>query len=460
LTAHPRKSDSKDIAAASATVLDRIPMLRQVGRIVDYCVPTSCRRDPELLRRCRLLAHFGVQGTFFGALYCAFYLAIGHIWGMAIIAMCTAVFAWIPIHLRRSGNITCGGHVLAATMCAGFLALAMVEGGIHGHAVAWLSSVPLCALLVLGLRGAAIWIGVSFLSAGAVVAASICGWYMPTMYDPRWSTLVDSAGNLGLIFFLFVLGLVFEVNRSQAFDRMQESLGELAASNEELVHLNNEKTEFLGIAAHDLKNPLTAIIGFSSLLAQNRDEKVSRQGKLIAKGGTQMLQLIGDLLDANAIAEGRYATDIQSCDLTEIVAESVQRNEAAAAKKDSIFLVCADGPLIGHADRKATLQILDNLLSNALKFSPIRCSVRIHLLNENGFSMIAIEDQGPGISEEDQQKLFQKYTRLSARPTAGETSTGLGLSIVKRLAEAMGGDVICRSKLGEGSTFTLRLRNR
>jgi signal transduction histidine kinase len=103
------------------------------------------------------------------------------------------------------------------------------------------------------------------------------------------------------------------------------------------------------------------------------------------------------------------------------------------------------------------MQVLDNLISNAVKFSPPKTTVQVRTLTENGCVFVAIKDHGPGISPDDQKKLFGKFVRLSAQPTGGESSTGLGLSIVKKLAEAMAGTVFCQSVLGEGATFILRL---
>ena len=103
------------------------------------------------------------------------------------------------------------------------------------------------------------------------------------------------------------------------------------------------------------------------------------------------------------------------------------------------------------------MQILDNLVSNAVKYSPPNTTVQVHTLPEKDFILVAVRDEGPGISEEDHKKMFGKFTRLSARPTGGESSTGLGLSIVKKLAEAMSGTIHCHSVLGAGATFTLRL---
>jgi signal transduction histidine kinase len=170
-----------------------------------------------------------------------------------------------------------------------------------------------------------------------------------------------------------------------------------------------------------------------------------------------MLQLIKDLLDANAIEQGKFTSNIMPCDLRAIAAECAANNQIHASRKE-IAICTEEGEIFwGRADRNAAMQILDNLISNAVKFSPHKSTVSVSVSVANGFVGIHVKDQGPGLSGEDQKKLFGKFTRLSAQPTGGESSTGLGLSIVKKLAEAMSGTVLCSSVLGEGATFTLRL---
>lgn len=403
------------------------------------------------------MVHFGIQGTFFGAAYAVFYYGIGHRYGALTIAVCTAVFALAPWLLRRFGKIGVCGHLLVGTMAGGFTQLSIIEGGIHSHAVAWLASVPLCGLLILGVRAASVWTAICFVVGMGISILDINGLEMAPLYDERWHDVVDAAGNLGIILFLFALGLVFEISRSTAFNRMKQSNDELAASNAELDHLNNEKTEFLGIAAHDLRNPLNSIIGLADLLTRNPDPKVVKRATVIAESGRHMLDLINDLLNANAIEEGQYATQLAACNLREIIAVSLQ-HQAPNSERKQIAVVFPDGPPCwAHADRKAALQVFDNLISNALKYSPPGSTVTVSIRQDPQFAEVAIKDQGPGISAEDQTKLFQKHTRLSARPTGGESSVGLGLSIVKRLVKSMDGEIECRSTLREGSTFALRL---
>jgi len=427
-------------------------------RFLDAPIPAEFLADPEKTRRAKLISRFGWLGALFGVVYATFYMMIGHKWGVLIILICSSCFAAAPFLMLRTKSIELAGNLLSFTLTAGFTALCFVEGGVQGHAIAWLVSVPLYALLLLGQRAATRWAVIAFLAASVVVTFNLMGIRLPVMFDAKWNPIVSAAGYLGLIAFMFILGLIFETGRARALSQMQEALAKLAESNEQLVHLNKEKNEFLQIAAHDLKNPLTVILGSATLAGNLKDQnQVSKLLSNITGAATRMRELITDLLDVDAIEQGRFTSKIEPCDLSVMVARSVENNQYAATKKAINLRVGVSQGLWAKADPAATLQILDNLISNALKFSPPSTTVHVHTLPETNYILVAVRDEGPGISEADQRKMFQKFTRLSARPTGGESSTGLGLAIVKRLAEAMSGTVQCHSAPGAGATFTLRL---
>jgi signal transduction histidine kinase len=431
---------------------------RRFGALIDRPIPQELLEDPEMARRAGLITRFGVLGSLFGFSYAAFYLFIGHVWGTVVILICSSGVAATPFLMRWKKSVQAAGNFLALTLTWGFTALCFVEGGLHGHAIAWLVSVPLCALLLVGQRWAGRWAVIAFFAASVVAGVDLAGVQLPLAYDPKWNSIVSSAGYLGLIIFMFILGLIFEAGRGRAFAKMQDALGELAATNERLLHLNNEKNEFLGIAAHDLKNPLTVVVGSADLLKMaGATGDTKKLAETIASAAKRMSDLINNLLDANAIEQGKFTSNIERCDLDALVKQSVENNQPAASRKNINLRIGTSPELWATADRAATLQILDNLISNALKYSPPNTTVHIHTLPEQNHVLVKIRDEGPGISEADQRKLFQKFSRLSARPTGGESSTGLGLSIVKRLAEAMGGTVQCHSSLGAGATFILRL---
>lgn len=401
---------------------------------------------------------FGLLGFVFGTAYAAFYYAIDHVWGVGIVALCSVGFLAAPFLMRAFRSIAFGGNFLAGIMALGFTGLCFVEGGLRGHAVAWLASVPLCALLLVGRRSAGVWVIISFAAAATVMAVDMSDVTIPIRYDRAWRPMVESAGYLGLIIFMFGLGLIFEESREEAFGKMTGALQDLEASNVKLSALNQEKNDFMGIAAHDLRNPLTIIISYAEIMREGSHLEMSAKlAQSIYEAGSRMRDLITNLLDANAIEEGNISCKIEPCEVAPLVAQSVEQNQINAARKETEILTSIPAGLTARTDRSTTVQILDNLISNALKYAPPKTRVFIDAQRDSRQVFISVKDEGPGISDEDQQKLFGKFTRLTARPTGGESSTGLGLSIVKRLAEAMHGSVECRSVLGEGATFTVRL---
>ena len=250
--------------------------------------------------------------------------------------------------------------------------------------------------------------------------------------------------------------------------RVLERTRELSQANARLVALNAEKDTFLGICSHDLKNPLSGIIGLAGLLEVDADSPVEVRGHAwdILQSAEFMFQLVANLLDLGAIEQGKFNLAPGPLDLKALVTRGAESYRRRAGDKRIRLEVFAPEEAVGcHADARAVTQIVDNLVSNAVKFTPPGGAVEVRVVGAAkdgaadgraavGFS---VRDTGPGLSAEDQARLFQKYARLSARATGGESSTGLGLSIVKRLAETMGGDVGCQSEPGHGCTFRVEL---
>jgi signal transduction histidine kinase len=426
--------------------------------LLDRQIPPEFLSDPETTRRARLITGFGVLGSSFGVLYSIFYILIGHIWGAGIVIACSTGVMLTPLLMRWKKSVEIAGNFFALMLTLGFLSLCFVEGGENGHAMAWLVSIPLCCFILLGEKQATGWVIISILAAGIVICIDLEGIQLKPTYNPKWQGVVSAAGYLGLVIFMFILGVIFESGRRKSFAKMQDALAELAASNSHLLNLNNEKNELMGIAAHDLRNPLAVILGNADLMTTIKDPAVlSRLTQNTKAVAIRMRDLLANLLDVNAIEQGKFLVKKENCDIHVLIHESLDHNQSAATKKQIVFRIGISEGLWATADRAAVLQILDNLISNSLKYSPPNTTVHVHALPEKDHIVINVRDEGPGISEADQKKLFQKFTRLTARPTGGESSTGLGLAIVKKLAEAMAGSIQCASTLGAGSTFALRL---
>ncbi len=231
----------------------------------------------------------------------------------------------------------------------------------------------------------------------------------------------------------------------------------IVKQNNELKRLNLEKNEFLGIAAHDLKNPLGAIKGLVEVILSDPEMEESEKNEFLryVESSTHyMIQLVSDLLDINKIEEGRVEFYTGEVNLERILKDSVEKFKFQAEKKNiSLEFSPGLGEEKVKTDPNKIQQVIDNLISNAIKFSPFDKKIFVESRISGDKAVVSVIDQGPGISEEDQEKLFGKFARLSAKPTGDENSTGLGLSIVKKIVEGLEGRIWCESKLGEGAAF-------
>ncbi len=437
---------------------------RRFNDLTDRFAPPKA--DAEVKRRIFLFIAFSLQGAVFGVFFALFYLAIGHPWGALTVALCTAAMACAPWVIRLAG-LDGAGNLYALVLVAGFTALTAMEGGLYGHAVAWLAVVPLCACLLVGQQMAKLWCAVCLGLMGVFCVLSLRGSVVPRLYPMRWEPIITSAGYLTLTIFMATIGVTFERSRRRSLQKVNETLDALSEANERLSELDKERTAFLGIAAHDLRSPLSTIIGFAQLIQQvspPTDPLQRDSVERILSSGKRMQHLLDRLLSVQAIEEGKLRIDLKPCDLVALARQTVEQYRAAAQKKSIRldFVPGANLPPV-QSDAAATTQILDNLISNAIKFSPADRSVVVRVVRGNGKPdddcvSVEVQDAGPGLSEEDQRKLYGRFAKLSATPTGGESSSGLGLSIVRRLADAISGQLTCHSKLGEGATFSLSLR--
>ena len=230
-----------------------------------------------------------------------------------------------------------------------------------------------------------------------------------------------------------------------------------------LQRANGFKNEILGTVAHDLKNPLGVILGRTEMLtelitASASKESVTAQVEHI-RDATRRLTSMVDHLISDAMAD---AFDIsirrEPVDVAGLVGEVADANQPLAANKQQTIHVSAPPNFVTMCDADRMREAIDNLVSNAIKYSPIGGKITVLVTHEGKNTVIRIADEGAGLSPEDLGRLFGRFQRLSAKPTAGESSTGLGLSIVKRIIDMHGGQVTADSAgPGQGSTFTVTL---
>lgn len=249
---------------------------------------------------------------------------------------------------------------------------------------------------------------------------------------------------------------------ARAYEIVEVQNNLLTVANQNLTDLNQEKNEFLGIAAHDLKSPLSGIILAIDMLERYNERMTQEQRakKLqdVRHTAQRMTAIITNLLDINAIETGKFNFALTTFNFNDAIKKTIEDyEERASVKNIHLHFSAEKETCFVFADPNATQEILDNLISNAVKYSPHNKNVFVRVQDKNSKIRCEVQDEGPGLSDEDKQKLFGKFTRLSAKPTGGEHSTGLGLSIVKKLAETMNGAVFCESELGQGATFIVEL---
>ncbi len=225
----------------------------------------------------------------------------------------------------------------------------------------------------------------------------------------------------------------------------------------ELLSINEEKNNLINILAHDLRNPLATAMSMTELVRFERNNLSAEQyqaSEIIWRGLTRMNDMISKILDIKAIESQKINLDFEVLDVRELLVPVEKLFETKAEEKNIrlYFESDVDEPLI-KVDRSYMIQVMENLVSNALKFSPSHRNVFIRIFEVEEWVHISVRDEGPGIPENEFDNLFKKYKKLSPRPTAGEQSIGLGLSIVKKYVEVMGGKVWCESKSGKGSEF-------
>jgi signal transduction histidine kinase len=247
--------------------------------------------------------------------------------------------------------------------------------------------------------------------------------------------------------------------RENLESKVQERTAELSVANGALREAHEAKNRMLGVVAHDLRNPLSGIRAAAQLLLDVPLEQGKRETLLrtIRDGADVTLSMTEDLLDVAAIREGKVDLVPDSIDVSQLVESRAELFRMSAQAKDiELRLDLGRTPPV-WADAKRAAQVLDNLVSNAVKYSPHAGRVTIELRAVDGRARLSVIDEGQGIPADELDDIFEPFERASPQPTGGERSIGLGLAIVKRLIEAQNGEIRVQSTLGKGSRFEIFL---
>jgi nitrogen-specific signal transduction histidine kinase len=228
---------------------------------------------------------------------------------------------------------------------------------------------------------------------------------------------------------------------------------------ESLKQANELKSEILSIVAHDLKNPLNALLGLSALLSDEiqEAEEVQKMRALMRQSSEHMLELITELLDSSVSEIGMKKMHMTEVNVIPLLTGIITLNSKLAARKKQTITFTAEAHenCMIIADKVRMHEAIDNIVNNAVKYSAIAAAILVHVHESESEVFVSVYDEGPGFTENDMQHLFSKFQRLSAKPTNGESSTGLGLYIVKQIINLHGGRIEIQKRPQAGSIMTL-----
>ena len=289
-------------------------------------------------------------------------------------------------------------------------------------------------------------IGVMDLSVGSIVVTLLVGARLTLLQRERNRML--AAVDIG------------REKYRELFEQADEARAALAVQNERLRELDHLKDNLISVVSHELRTPLTSILGYLELLQQDRDELTQRQRHfvgVVGRNAERLLNIVVDLLFMAQAQAGHLTLERQPLDLSELAGHAVEAALPAANERQITVTAVPSDDAIVRGDSQRLEQVIDNLLSNALKFTPRNGSVEVRLSASREEVVLEVADTGIGIPASAQRELFTRFFRTDAAIAAAVQGTGLGLSIVKAIVEAHGGGVGVESAEGQGATFRVTL---
>ncbi len=237
---------------------------------------------------------------------------------------------------------------------------------------------------------------------------------------------------------------------------------EFAKKNAQLEKANNLKNQFIGMAAHDLRNPLNIILSYLEFLLNNTADPLSKNHvdflKEIYKSSEFMLNLVEDILDVSKIESGKLDLNLEEVDIVELLGRNIKMNKIFAKKKEiKLNLITQLDKKYLYLDSKKMEQVFNNLIGNSIKYSFIGSEIDVRIFQEDENTIITVKDSGLGIEEDMMGEIFNPFLASKKEGTAGEKSTGLGLAIVKKIIDGHNGEIWVESESGKGATFYCKL---
>ncbi|MFN8606679.1 MAG: ATP-binding protein [Vulcanimicrobiota bacterium] len=416
--------------------------------------------DPNNYRRARFIISLSLLGLV-GAVILALIFCgpLPFLSGAVLCLLGALIYGAIPVILTYT-NLDIAGHFLVLTFFCLTGAVNYAIGGWSGPLLIWYAFLPATAALVTRARWAVFW------AVLVVLQMTGLGWLHINGLDrPRLSVdqvhVLSFLSILGFLSALLILTFLYEKFESQIIRRLQRNNRELAAARDQALAASQAKTSFLANMSHEFRTPLNAIIGYSDMLLEEEDllaENQQRDLARIRESGTHLLKLVNGLLDLSKVEAGKMELEITPVQLDQLVREVEDTVRPLIQQQENqLTIELPEQPLTLHTDVLKLKQCLINLLGNAAKFTQ-KGQLKLLARIRGSLLQVEVHDTGIGMSVEQMQMIFIPFTQADASTTRKYGGTGLGLTLARRFAQLLGGDIQVRSELNKGSVFTLTTR--
>ncbi len=430
---------------------------------VDWFIPTHIRDgNPDVLRRARLVVTFIWTLIALAIFYSAIYSWMNSL--IPTVGLVTAIgVAILALYIMRwTGSVFIAGNLITADLFGVLTLLACRLGGYGSLILPWYATVPVIALSTAGRRSAVFWLAVTSSSLAVFYALDYAGYSFPDDPAQHYYELLCLLAWIGLIVLVFALALLYEVAKSQTLAELKSKNLALEELNEAAKAANRAKSEFLANMSHEIRTPMTAILGFSEVLMENvMDQEQLEAAATIKRNGEYLIGIIDDILDLSKIEAGKLEIESVQCSPCQVLSEVASLMRVRAKAKNLSLQIDYDGPMPRtiQSDPTRLRQILINLIGNAIKFTEVgKVRLVARLLDaecDEPRMQFEVIDSGIGMTEEQIAKLFNPFQQADTSTTRKFGGTGLGLTICKRLADKLSGDISVKSTAGKGSTFTV-----
>lgn len=381
-------------------------------------------------------------------------------------AACLGCALVIPA-LRASGSVSFAGNLLLVDMWAMLHILSIFLSGTHDSPLAWIMFMPMLAITICDTASGIAWTVIVAIEIGFFTwLASQGGGHL--VWEGQGDKLaVFALTHLSLLTLLVITAFLYENFKDTTLDRLSATNRKLAQAHDRALEANRAKSAFVANMSHELRTPLNAVIGYADMLAEDVEaisaEELRADLARIKSSGKHLLRLINELLDFSRLEAGRVPLDLDLFAVEKLTRELVQTMENEAGKNKNTLQFISETPDgdMFRSDPTRLRQCLYNLISNACKFTHEgRVEVRFRRLkteDSQGAELAVFEviDNGIGMTSEQLERVFEPFVQAEESTARRYGGTGLGLSLSRRLAEALGGTLEASSKVGVGSRFVL-----